>query len=112
MRPCFQLKIPARFIHVEVVVEGALDILGPRIVAFDQVRVIAVHDPHEIGERGSGAGVKPGAEPGRQHRDFGDQVKELAARVFQQAGLDPAWGFDQWLGHNLPILHQSQPSGK
>ena len=41
---------------------GARDIPGPRVVALDEVAVVAVHQAHEIGEVRGGRGMQPGAQ--------------------------------------------------
>ena len=52
MRPGFKLQIALFGIVAVVVLEGALDIDRVGVVPLDQVAVVAVHRPHEIGERG------------------------------------------------------------
>ena len=47
----FKLQIAFSRIGAEVVSEGPLDIDRMGVVTFDQVAVIAIHRPHEIGKR-------------------------------------------------------------
>ena len=53
-----------------VALERPLDIDGMDVVAFNQVAVIAVHRPHEIGERGEEAFRERAAQPGAFGRQF------------------------------------------
>ena len=48
----FELQIAFIGIFAIVVVQRALDINGVRVMSFDQIAVVAVHRPHEIGKRG------------------------------------------------------------
>ena len=49
----------------ELAVQRRLDFARRRVVAFDEVRVVAVHDPHGLGEAGGRAGMQSRAETGR-----------------------------------------------
>ena len=55
MRFGFELEVAFFGVLAVVALEGALDIDRVGVVAFDQVAVVAVHRPHEIGERGQQA---------------------------------------------------------
>ena len=61
MGPGLNLEIPARLIGIEVVGESPFNIQGPRVVPFDEVRVVAIHDPHEFCQAGGGSRVQAGA---------------------------------------------------
>ena len=52
MRLGFELQVAFFGVVAVVTLEGALDIDGVRIVAFDQIAVVAIHRTHEIGEGG------------------------------------------------------------
>src|SRR5215468_5016648 len=60
-----------------VALERPLDIDGMDVVAFNQVAVIAVHRPHEIGERGEEAFRERAAQPGAFGRQFQCEVGQL-----------------------------------
>ena len=51
---CFRFELQVAFARVLAIVvfEGTLDIDRMSVVPFDQVTVVAVHRPHEVGERG------------------------------------------------------------
>ena len=51
MRLGFELEVALFGVLAVVALERALDIDRVRVVALDQVAVVAVHRPHEIGER-------------------------------------------------------------
>ena len=55
MRLGFELEIALFGVLAVVALEGAFDLDRVGVVAFDQVAVVAVHRPHEIGERGQQA---------------------------------------------------------
>ncbi len=46
------LQVAPRLVVVEIAVDGARDIARPGVMAFDQVAVVGVHDPHEASEIG------------------------------------------------------------
>jgi hypothetical protein len=45
-----ELQIPAAIVPVELTGQGALDIAGTGILAFDEIAAVRVHDPHEPGQ--------------------------------------------------------------
>lgn len=49
---CFALEIALVGVGAEVVVEGAFDVDGVGVAAFDEVGVVAVHRADEVGEGG------------------------------------------------------------
>jgi hypothetical protein len=51
MRLRFELKISLARVAAIVVVECPLDVDGMRIVAFDQIAVVAIHGPYQVPER-------------------------------------------------------------
>ena len=64
MRFCFLLEVARFGVLAVVVLKGALDINGVRVVAFDQVAVVAIHRAHEVGERSQQAFGQGAAESG------------------------------------------------
>ena len=75
------LKLEVALLRVAAIVvfEGALDIDRVRIVALDQVRVVAVHRPHEGCERGEEARGKAAAEASRFLAEVEGEVGEPGA---------------------------------
>jgi hypothetical protein len=100
----FKLEIAALLIDIEIVPQSALDVPRPGSVALDQIRVVAVHHSHEVGETGGSAGMKPTAEPASGGRQLGEKVEQPAARFLQEAGLDASGDFDQCIRRHLPIF--------
>ena len=51
---CFRFELQIAFAGVLAIIvfEGTLDIDRMSVVPFDQVTVVAVHRPHEVGKRG------------------------------------------------------------
>ena len=64
MRLGFQLEVALFGVLAVVALEGAFDIDRVGVVAFDEVAVVAVHRPHEIGERSQQA-LRQGAPESR-----------------------------------------------
>src|SRR3569623_628696 len=61
----FDRKIPLLPVLAAVVREGAFDVDGMRVVAFDEVGVVAVRHAHQAGKRYLHGSRKAAAEPGR-----------------------------------------------
>ncbi len=80
----FELEIALFGVLAVVVLERALDIDRVRVVPFDQVAVVAVHRPHEIGERGQQACGQGAAEAGALLRQLQRQIGQgrAVARAF------------------------------
>jgi hypothetical protein len=89
VRARLQLKIPALRGAVEPPLQGRLDLARRRVVTLDQVRVVAVHDPHGLRQAGSRACMHPCPEACRRPREAREEVDNLCSRLVQQAGLDP-----------------------
>ena len=68
--------------------QRALDILGSRVVALDQIAVVGVHDAHERRKVGSGARVERLSERRGCCRQLGDNVSDSLAGLLQSGGLD------------------------
>ena|SRR5882757_2979581 len=64
MRRSFELKIPPPFVLIEMTFERANDVVRTRLMPFDQVAVIGVHHPNEIGQVRSRARMQPDAQLG------------------------------------------------
>jgi hypothetical protein len=64
MRCRLALEVALGGILAVIVLEGALDVDRVGVVSFNKVAVVAVHCPHEIGERGEQAGREAAAEAG------------------------------------------------
>ena len=80
--------------------QRALDISGPGFVPFDQVRVVAVHDPDQIGQFSGAFGMQPPTYITRRLLYFDSKIGEVRRQaVLEQAGFN-AGGC---LEHGLPI---------
>lgn len=89
VRPRFQLQVTPIFGRGELVGERLFDLTRGSVVAFNPVGVVAVHDPQQVGQAGSGPGVQSHAEPFSRCCQGGDEVDEFGAGLLQQAGFDP-----------------------
>jgi hypothetical protein len=89
----FQLQIAPLFGGVELVGQCALDVARRGVVTFDQVRVVAVHHPHETSEPCGGTRMQTGAEgvggPGQRC----NEIDDLRALFVEEARLNSGWGF-------------------
>ena len=91
-----KLEIALLGVLAVVALERALDIDRVRVVPFDQVAVVAVHRPHEIGERGQQACGQGAAEAGALLRQLQGEIGQgcPVARAFaDQQRLHQADGF-------------------
>ena len=78
MRFGFELKIAFGTIRAVIVFQGTLDIDGMGVVPFDEVAVIAIHRPHEIGKRGANAGSQTAAESRSPARKVNGEIGQSA----------------------------------
>ena len=78
---------PGRF-GLQLVEKGSLDVEWPRVVPFDEVAVIAVHQANQVREAPSACGMKSTAErrPRRSYRR--EQIGEPFGVAGELAGLD------------------------
>jgi hypothetical protein len=105
------LEVPASLVGIEVVSECPFNIPGPRVVSFDEVRVVAVHDPHEFRQAGGGSRVQTGAKQASRGGQFRQQVQQISMGLLNEAGFDAARSFDLGVGGcYLPILGKRQVS--
>lgn len=83
MRARLQLKIAALAGVIELVFQRPDNLARRRVVPLDQVRIVAVHDPHEIRQplRRSGMQVRP--ERARGGGERGDQIDDLGGHLVQ-----------------------------
>ncbi|GEM_PF-3515618 len=77
VRPGFELEIPLLRIVAEIVIERALDVYGVGVVSFDEIAVIAVHGPHEMGEGRLYLGGQAAAKSGRLRGKIDGEVTKL-----------------------------------
>ncbi|GLU28936.1 hypothetical protein Brsp01_41690 [Brucella sp. NBRC 12950] len=70
MRFGFKLKIPFLRIGAKIVSHSAFDVYWMSIVSFNEVAIVAVHGPHEIGKSLSNGSRKATSECGRLLRKF------------------------------------------
>ena len=71
MRGRLELQVSLRRVGAEIVLQRALNIDGMGIMTLDQVAVIAVHRPDEVGEPRPHGGRQAAPERGR----FGGQLE-------------------------------------
>lgn len=62
-----------------IVLQRPFDIDGVRIVTFNDIAAIAVHRPHEIGQRSKYSGGQAAAEAGRAGGELNSQIGERRA---------------------------------
>jgi hypothetical protein len=55
------------------------------MMTFDQVRVIAIHNPNQFGETGSRTRMQPVSEPFGRRRQIRDQIGHADRYIFKQA---------------------------
>tara|TARA_R110002012_G_scaffold315199_1_gene528677 strand:+ start:2332 stop:2676 length:345 start_codon:yes stop_codon:yes gene_type:complete len=78
--------------------EGAFDVTRARVVPLDQVRVVAVHHPDQIGQLGCVVRVQTLSQPCRFALNLDRQVRQAGRYVlFKEARFDPA-------GLNWPLF--------
>jgi hypothetical protein len=98
----FELEGAFFGVFAVVVLEGALDIDGVRIMSLDEVAVVAIHRPHEAGQCGADARRQARPKAGRLPGELDGQISERApmARIFRnQQRLHQAYAFP-------PILYR------
>ena len=67
------------------------DIPGTGVMALDQVAVIGVHDPDEIGQVTRGLRMEAHAELRRPRGEVGDEIGDPRRERFETRGLDTGW---------------------
>ena len=102
MRPRLDLEVAALLGRIELVGERPLDLARRRVMALDQVRVVAVHHPHELGQAFRRARMQAGTQAVRRTGQRRHEIDDLRAAGIEQAGLNPSRGFFRWC--QLPIL--------
>ena len=93
MRGGFELEVLAPRVAVELTGERALDVFWARIMTFNEVAVVGVHDAHQPGEIGSGARIEGVTEDGRFRRELGNGVGDSLRRRFKACRLNALNGF-------------------
>jgi hypothetical protein len=88
MRARFELEIAALFTVVEPPGERGFDLARRRVVPLDQVRVVAIHDPHRVGEARRNTRMEPSAECSGRGGQAGHQVEQFGSGLVQEARLD------------------------
>jgi len=83
MRRSFELKIPPPFVLIEMTFERANDVVRTRLMPFDQVAVIGVHHPNEIGQVRSRARMQPDAQLGGSRLQICDDVCDGFGRCYR-----------------------------
>ena len=95
MGSSLDLQIAALQIVVELPGERALDVLWTRVVAFDEIAVIGIHDAHQAGEVRRGAGMQAVAEFCRCRGDFRDEIGNSLGSVLKTGRLDALNAFER-----------------
>ena len=101
VRGGLELQIAPRLVGVELAGQRPLDVARPRVMALDQVAVVGVHDPHEIGEVRRRPRMQRLAERRRRRRQLRDDIRDRPRRVGQPGRLDAVDGLQG--GHIWPI---------
>ena len=94
----FDLEVASPFVLIEVADERARDIPGPRVVALDEVAVVAVHQAHEIGEVRGCRGMQPGAQGRACRSERCDRIGDRFRRLLEPGRLDPRRCFNDVIG--------------
>ena len=95
MRASFNLEVPPILASVELVLKRAFNLAGRRVMALDQVGVIAVHNAHGLGEAGRRARVQTCAKRATPCREVGNEIKNLRACFLEKARFDPRGCFNE-----------------
>ena len=74
--PGFKLEVALFSVCAVVLVQRALDIHRVGVMPLDQVAVVTVHRPHEVGERGEDALGQAAPKPGRMGGELDRQIGE------------------------------------
>jgi hypothetical protein len=96
MRRGFGLEIASFHVRIEIPRQRALDIVWPGVVAFDQVAVVGVHQPHEIGEICRRAGMQRVSERSGGAGELSDDVGYRGWRRFKKRRFNPLRGFQRF----------------
>ena len=76
MRPRLKLQVALLQIGAVVVPQRPLDVDRVGVVAFDEIRVVAVHRPDQIGQRLPDTGRKAAPEPRRRRGQLEGEVTQ------------------------------------
>jgi len=74
MRPGLQLKVAFAGVVAEIIVERPLNVDWMGVMSFDEVAVIAIHCPHQIGQCGDNAFRQTTPKAGGACRQFHGQI--------------------------------------
>ena len=102
MRACLELKVAALAGGIELIRQRALDLARRRVVALDQVRIVAVHHPHGSASAAAERGCRRAPRALRRSRQRGDQIDDLGGGFVQAGRARSATGFQE--DTSLPIL--------
>jgi hypothetical protein len=70
------LQVATFVVVVQVPRQGALDVPRSCVMALDQVAVIRVHHPNEVGKVGCGLGIERLAKRRRRRGDLRNHVRD------------------------------------
>ncbi len=94
----FKLQISAAFIFIEFAGERSLYVAGACVMALNEVAVVAVHQPYDAREMGSGCGMEPCAQDRCGRRKFGDNISNLLRRLLEACWFNPRRRFNKIFG--------------
>ena len=97
VRRRLELEVPSLLVALQLARKRALDVPRPRVVAFDEVAVVGVHDAHETGEIGGRARMKRLTERRRGRCKFGHEIGNRLGRILETGRLDALDGLERRL---------------
>ncbi|HEY3031854.1 MAG TPA: hypothetical protein VGJ68_16975 [Bradyrhizobium sp.] len=95
MRRSFDLQVTSFTVLIEFSSERALDVAGPRVVSFDKVAIIGVHDPHEVGKIDRGARIEGGTKGRRFTRQLSNNIRDRLGWHIKARRFDAQNAFDR-----------------
>jgi hypothetical protein len=104
VRRCLDLKIPPSLVLVELAGESAFNLARARVVPFDEIAVVGVHNAHELREARSRTRMKCRSECCGFRGQFRDHVGDRAGNGIQAGRLDPIGAFERHFGR-FGIIH-------
>ena len=82
------LQVATTFVAIKFAGQSSLDVAWPRVMPFDQVAVVRVHDPHEVREIRGRARMEGATQDCGCGGEFGNEVRNLLGRVLKASRLD------------------------
>lgn len=82
------LKLATLGVAIELIGQRELNVTRARVVALDEVAVVAVHHAHQIGQARTTDRMQARTELRRGAHELGNDICERDRRAVEQAGLD------------------------